>query len=270
MNIKNFAMASVLGLAAAVTVNAEAEGVSSANIVGYSTQSMLAETGYNFIIPTFVDVGADTATYDLQNLKLVNAPGDGMTDYIVGYDQDACLTMEDYYWTTVAGDFMQICQKDGWYNGMMGTELVESKTLSLGTGLYLYLGTAGASVQYAGQVFAEAFTTPALSAGYSMVGNATPVVQDLQNIKLVDAPGDGMTDYIVGYDANACLTEEDYYWTTVEGDFMQICQKDGWYNGMMGTELVEDYTLQPGQGFYLYLGTEGAKVKFPACITNAN
>ena len=231
---------------------------------------MLAETGYNFIIPTFIDVGAETATYSLQNLKLVNAPGDGMTDSIIGYDSDACLTMEDYYWTTVEGDLFGVCQKDGWYNGMMGTELVENKALPLGTGLYLYLGTAGASVQYAGQVYGDAFTTPALSMGYTMVGNATPVTHDLQDIKLVDAPGDGMTDSIIGYDADACLTEEDYYWTTVEGDLFGNCQKDGWYIGMMGTEPVEGYTLQPGQGFYLYLGTEGAKVKFPASITNAN
>ena len=99
-----------------------------------------------------------------------------------------------------------------------------------------------------------------------MVGNATPVALDLQQIKLIDAAGDGMTDDIVGYDSDACLTEEDYYWQTVDAAWVDI-QQDGWYNGMMSDELVTGYTLQPGQGFFLYLGTEGVKVQFPAPLT---
>ena len=46
--------------------------VESANIVGYLQTTLVNSTGYNFIIPTFVDVGAATATYDLNNIKIVD------------------------------------------------------------------------------------------------------------------------------------------------------------------------------------------------------
>ena len=66
--------------------------VSSANIVGYAQTTPMNASGYSFIIPTFKDVAAKTATYDLQNIKLIGGYGDGGTEMIYMYDEFASLT----------------------------------------------------------------------------------------------------------------------------------------------------------------------------------
>ena len=224
---------------------------------------MTAATGYNFIIPTFTDVGAGTATYNLDNIQIVNGDGSGLTEAIIGYNEYAVLTEEDYYWNTAA-DTVAGPAEDCWVNGMMGEEKVSSVTLPLGTGLYLYLGTEGASVRYAGQVYEDGVTTD-LALGYNMVGNATPVALDLNDITLTGADGSGLTEAIIGYNEYAVLTEEDYYWNT-SADTVAGPAEDCWVNGMMGEEKVTGVTIQPGQGFFLYIGTEGAKMVLPAAI----
>ena len=78
----------------------------SANVVGYMDTTPKNSSGYNFIIPTFVDVGANEATYDLNNIKIVGGDGSGMTEIIYGYDKDACLSGVDFYWNTAADTIM--------------------------------------------------------------------------------------------------------------------------------------------------------------------
>ena len=225
-------------------------------------------SGYSFIIPTFKDVGTGTATYDLQNIKLVGGYGDGGTDKIYVYDEFASLTGDYYCWGTIEdseGDMDYTA--DGWYKGIYGDELIKDITLPLGTGLYLNLsaGSAGATVQYAGEVYQAKVEQP-LAAGYNMIGNATPVPVDLQDIKLVGAYGDGGTDKIYVYDEFASLTGDYYCWGTIEdseGDMDYTV--DGWYFGIYGDELVEGVVLQPGQGLYLNIsmGSTGAKLILP-------
>jgi hypothetical protein len=135
----------------------------------------------------------------------------------------------------------------------------------LGTGLYLSLGTDGAKVQYAGQVYGSAVTVQNLVAGYNMVGNSTPVEIDLNDLKVVDGYGDGMTEIIIGYDAAACLSGIDYYWNT-EVDTIMGPAEDCWVTDVMGDTKVEGVKLQPGEGVYLNLGTDGAKLTIPSAL----
>ena len=226
-------------------------------------------SGYSFIIPTFKDVGAGTASYDLQNIKLVGGYGDGGTEMIYVYNENASLTGDVYCWGTVedsAGDMDYTV--DGWYNGQYGTELVTDVTLPLGTGLYLCLSdiSTGAKVQYSGEVYQDSLEQTLENAGYNMIGNSTPVAIDLQDIKLVGAYGDGGTEMIYVYNENASLTGDVYCWGTIEdsaGDMDYAV--DGWYNGQYGFDLVEGVTLQPGQGLYLCLSdiSAGAKLVLP-------
>ena len=222
-------------------------------------------SGYSFIIPTFKDVGTGTATYNLQDIKLVGGYGDGGTDMIVVYDEFAALSGDQYYWGTVedsAGDMDYAV--DGWYLNMYTWDLVENVKLPLGTGLYLNLsaGSAGATVQYAGEVY-QAQLEQQLEAGYNMIGNSTPVPVDLQDIKLVGAYGDGGTDMIVVYDEFAALTGDQYYWGTVEDSAGDMdYEVDGWYLNMYTWDFVEGVTLQPGQGLYLCLSAGSAGAKF--------
>ena len=252
----------MFGMVAAAAMVAGAD-VESSNIVGYLDQEMTYSMGYNFIIPTFTDVNSATATYNLDNVQVVNGDGSGMTEAIIGYTSDATLSGDEYYWNTAADTFAGP-EEDCWVNGVMGDQKVTSVTLPLGTGLYLYLGTEGASVRYAGQVCQDNVTTD-LTLGYNMVGNATPVALDLNAIKLTGADGSGMTEAIIGYTSDATLSGDEYYWNTAADTFAGP-EEDCWVNGVMGDEKVTGVTIQPGQGFFLYIGTEGAKMVLPAAI----
>ena len=236
----------------------------SANIVGYQSTTPVNSSGYNFIIPTFVDVGANEAVYDLNNIKIVDGYGDGMTEILIGYDDAACLSGIDYYWNSEADTIMGPAE-DCWVTEMMGETKAENVTIPLGTGLYLSLGTDGAKVQYAGQVYGSAVTVQNLVAGYNMVGNSTPVEIDLNDLKIVDGYGDGMTEIIIGYDAAACLSGIDYYWNS-EVDTIMGPAEDCWVTEMMGETKVEGVKLQPGEGIYLNLGTDGAKLTIPSAL----
>lgn len=257
--MKKLMFAATAAVCAAVTF-----GLESANIVGYQNTTPVNSSGYNFIIPTFVDVGANEAVYDLNNIKIVDGYGDGMTEMIIGYDDAACLSGVDYYWNSSVDTIMGPAE-DCWVTEMMGETKATDVTVSLGTGLYLMLGTDGAKVQYAGQVYGSAVTVQNLVAGYNMVGNSTPVEIDLNDLKIVDGYGDGMTEMIIGYDAAACLSGVDYYWNT-EVDTIMGPAEDCWVTEMMGDTKVEGVKLQPGEGVYLMLGTGGAKLTIPSAL----
>ena len=221
-------------------------------------------SGYNFIIPTFVDVGANEATYDLSNIKIVGGYGDGMTEIIIGYDDAACLSGVDYYWNSAADSLVGL-EEDCWVTDVMGDTKAENVKLPAGTGLYLSLGTAGATIQYAGQVSDSEIIVQNLVAGYNMVGNATPVEIDLNDIKIVGGYGDGMTEIIIGYDDAACLSGVDYYWNSAVDSLVGL-EEDCWVTDVMGDTKAENIKLQPGEGVYLNLGTAGAKLTIPSAL----
>ena len=253
-----------LMIAVAAAVCGSVFALESANVVGYMDTTPVNSSGYNFIIPTFVDVGANEATYDLNNIKIVGGDGSGMTEMIIGYDEDACLSGVDFYWNTAADTLMGPAE-DCWVTEMMGDTKATDVKLPAGSGLYLMLGTDGAKVQYAGQVSDSAIVIKDLVAGYNMVGNATPVEIDLNDMKIVDGDGSGMTEMIIGYDADACLSGVDYYWNSATDTLMGPAE-DCWVTEMMGDTKAENVKLQPGEGVYLMLGTEGAKLTIPSAL----
>jgi hypothetical protein len=155
--------------------------------------------------------------------------------------------------------------EDCWVTEMMGDTKAENVKLPAGTGLYLSLGTAGATIQYAGQVSDSAIIVQNLVPGYNMIGNATPAIIDLNDIKIIDGYGDGTTEIIVGYDADACLSGVDYFWNT-EADTIMGPAEDCWVTEMMGDTKAENVKLQPGEGIYLSLGTAGAKLSIPSAL----
>jgi hypothetical protein len=114
-------------------------------VVGYQETTPANSSGYNFIIPTFVDVGTGEATYDLNNIKIVGGDGSGMTEMIIGYDADACLSGVDYFWNSAADTIMGPAE-DCWVTEMMGDTKAEGVKLQPGEGVYLMLGTEGAKL----------------------------------------------------------------------------------------------------------------------------
>lgn len=231
----------------------------SANIVGYQEQTMKNATGYNFIVPTFKNVGGNgEKVIDLQSIKLVNAAGDGMTDWIEVWDDTGSMTDTAYFWVTKDGG----AEKDGWVTEMMGTDYAEDVTVSMGAGFYLNMNTEGATVQYSGEVVQSDLISDELPTGYNIIGNATPVPVDLQKITLLNAAGDGMTDWIEVWDETGSMTDTAYFWVTKDGG----AEKDGWVTEMMGTDYAEGITFAPGEGIFFNCNSSGVKVKIPAPI----
>ena len=245
-------------LCAAVGANA----LESANVVGYQNTEMVNAYGYNFIAPTFKDVTSNTATYDLQNIKLVGADvGDGASDYIEVWDETGNMTDDAYFYVTEAQGY----DHDGWVTEMLGDEYAENVTLTLGQGFYLYVGSgADVEVQYAGEVVKGNLTSEELPYGYNIVGNATPAPVNLQQIQLLGADvGDGASDYIEVWDETGNMTDTAYFYVTEAQGY----DHDGWVTEMLGDEYVTGVIYTPGQAFFLYVGSGAdVQVKLPAVL----
>ena len=218
--------------------------------------------GYNFIAPTFKDVTANTATYDLQNIKLVGANvGDGASDYIEIWNENGAMTDTAYFYVTEAQGY----DHDGWVTEMMGDTYVDNVTLPLGQGFYLYVGSGNdVQVQYNGEVTKGNLTSPELPFGYNIVGNATPVTVDLQQIQLLGANvGDGASDYIEVWNENGAMTDTAYFYVTSAQGY----DHNGWVTEMMGDTYATNVEYAPGQAFFLYVGSgDDVQVKLPAVL----
>ena len=223
---------------------------------------MVNAYGYNFIAPTFKDVAAGTATYDLQNIKLVGANvGDGASDFIEIWDDAGAMTDTQYFYVTEAQGY----DHDGWVTEMVGDTYVENVTLDLGKGFYLYIGSGDdVEVQYNGEVYKGNLTSPELPYGYNIVGNATPVPVGLQQIQLLGANvGDGASDFIEVWDDTGSMTDTQYFYVTEAQGY----DHDGWVTEMVGDTYATGVTYAPGEAFFLYVGSgDDVQVKLPAAL----
>jgi len=248
--------------AAAVAATFGAFAIESANVVGYQKTDMVNTWGYNFIAPTFKDVTSNTATYDLQSIKLVGAyVGDGASDYIEVWDETGNMTDVAYFYVTEAQGY----DHDGWVTEIMGDTYVENVSLSLGQGFYLYVGSGDdVQVQYAGEVVKGNLTSPELPFGYNIVGNASPAPVNLQQIQLLGSQvGDGASDYIEVWDETGNMTDATYFYVTEAQGY----DHDGWVTEIMGDTYVTGVIYAPGEAFFLYVGSaDDVQVKLPAVL----
>jgi hypothetical protein len=244
-----------------VALQASADIVSS-SVVGYQKTTPENSSGYSFITPTFQDVGAGTATYNLQNLKLLGADvGDGLSDYIEVWDDAGAMTDTAYYYVTEAQGY----DHDGWVTEMLGSTYVENVDLPLGSGFYLVINSGDdVQVQSAGQVYRGTLTTATLVGGYNTCGNSTPATINLQQIRLLGADvGDGLSDYIEVWDDAGAMTDTAYYYVTE----VQGYDHDGWVTEMLGSTYAEGVTYTAGQGFFLVVNSgDDVQLQLPAVL----
>ena len=76
-----------------------------ASDVGYQTKTVTE--GFSLTTPTFTDVGVDA--YDLQNMKLVDAAGDGTE--VIQVLNSAGVNNESWAWLNA-----NVGMEDGWYD----------------------------------------------------------------------------------------------------------------------------------------------------------
>ena len=196
--------------------------------------------GYSLFTPTFADVGVDGV--DLQNVKLVNATG-SEGEFIQTFTASGALNPA-YSYLTMDADSMD----DGWYDG--DWNLVEGETITAGKG-FLFWNTSGtASLKFSGEVVKGTQALP-VSVGYSIMGNASPVAVDIQDMKLLNATG-SEGEFIQTFTASGALNPA-YSYLTMDADGMD----DGWYDG--DWNMVEE-TVQPGAAFLMW-NTKAAELK---------
>ena len=188
--------------------------------------------GYSLFTPTFADVGVDGV--DLQNVKLKNAVG-SETEFIQTFTAAGALN-PSYSYLTVDADGMD----DGWYDG--DWNLVEGETITAGKGFLFWNNSGDASLEFSGEVVKGTQTIP-VSLGYSIMGNASPVAVDIQDMKLLNAIG-SETEFIQTFTASGALNPS-YSYLTLAADGMD----DGWYDG--DWNLVEE-NVPSGAAFLIW------------------
>ena len=106
--------------------------------MGYQATTPENSSGYSFITPTFKDVGAGTATYNLQNLKLLGEfVGDGVSDYIEVWTDAGAMSDTAYYYVTEENGY----DHDGWVTEMAGDVYAEGVTYAPGQGFFLVVNS---------------------------------------------------------------------------------------------------------------------------------
>ena len=190
--------------------------------------------------PTFVGIGTD---YNIQDIKLVGAMGFG-GESIQFIDADG-NTLESYTYF----DEM-IMGVTGWYDSSstLATRQIdpaESFLVSNDAGSY--------TIQVAGAVDYEG--VPALDglAGFTSVGNMTPIAKGIQKFALTGAMGmGGESLQFIDEDGNSL---ESYTWF----DEM-IMGVTGWYDS---SSLLADREIAAGEGFMIGNDAGGYTIAIP-------
>ena len=225
-----------------------ADGIQSANVVGYATKSMVV--GFNFLAPSFEPVDG-SANINIQDIKLDANTAESWSDNLQILD-DGGATIATY---TYASADESGSEKDGWLNG--DAEYVDDVTIPYGAGILIDSANESA-VTFAGQVAAEDSVITAV-AGFNFTGNNTPVAIDIQDIILGET-AESWSDNIQILDEGGATTATYTFATADESGY----EKDGWLNG--DAEYVEGITIEPGQGILIDIANEGTTITLPAAL----
>ena len=249
-----------------------AEGVESANIVGYQQTNI--PNGWSFKTVTFKNVSG--ATFDLTDIATFQGSGEpwGATgaSRCLGNITIQKITVDGsygtaykYYSTSTNGEL------DGWQIGSKTAKVAKGEvTFAAGEGMIIFCNkSTGAKFQFSGEVELSD-TTAVIPNGWAFSGNCTPVAVDLTEIGTLQ--GTGAAWGTTG--ASRCLgnitiqkitvdgsygTAYKYYSTSTNGEL------DGWQVGSKTAKVAKgDVVFEPGEGFIVYCNkTTGAQLVFP-------
>ena len=217
------------------------------SVVGY--QNVDVPTGYSMRTVTFKAIAGDYKISDIvvegaagaggENGQLVNADGTWGNAYYY-------LTEEEAFVTT------------GWYKDAIGAEPVTDEDVLTVGQAFFFASDSDCTLTYAGQVIAQ--PTVDVPAGYSMIGNPSPVAVKLSEITVEGAAGAGAEN---GQLVNADGTWGNaYYYLTEEEAFVTT----GWYKDAIGAEPVtDDDVLEPADSMF-FASESDLTLTFPAVL----
>ena len=222
--------------------------LASANVVGY--QELAVPSGSSMRTATFQALAGD---YKISDIKVSGAEGGG-SDYAQKINADGSWG-DTYYYLTEDGMGVD----NGWYKDGFGDEPVSDEdTLSIGQAFIVTAGT-DFKMTVAGQVISGQATVTA-PAGFSIIGNPTPVEAKLSTITVSGAEGGG-SDTAQKINADGSWGTM-YYYLTEDG----MGVDNGWYKDGFGDEPVTDEdALAPGESMIFTVVNE-LTLKFPATL----
>ena len=227
-----------------------AEDITSANIVGF--QDVAVPSGFCMRTSTFK---ALTGDYKISDIKVTNCPGGG-GDMVQLMNSDGTWGNAYYYLTMDGTGYVE----DGWYKDDGGAEAVtDEDVIKIGQS-FIVTSSSDFDFTFAGEVITgkPEVTIPA---GFSIVGNPTPVEVKISGIEVIDCLGGGGD---VGQKMNADGTWGDaYYYLTMDGTGYV---EDGWYKDDGGAEAVTDEDILAAGDAMIFTATGEFTIKFPAAL----
>jgi hypothetical protein len=221
--------------------------IESANVVGYTTQTLADDS--QAIAAGFIEVSGEGL-----NLTTIKPTADGTCagDIYIEMLDSAGFTTATYYWYQGSRG-----KEDGWYNDddeMIGED-VDDITFAPGTGLWL-TGIDGDTLTVSGQVFKDDLSLILLDDS-QMLGNPYPAEINLAaNIEVVAEDSCAGDIYIEMLDS-AGFTTATYYWYNDGGPGYPA----GWFDfaGLVSAGIA----LDPGESVFFYSEETGVTATVP-------
>ena len=217
-------------------------------MVGY--QEVATPAGYSMRAPTFKAISGN---FKISDIKVSGALGAG-GDTVQKIEADGSWGDLYYYMTLDGSGWLE----DGWYKEDQMTPVDDTDTIGVGEALFVSAGSA-MTFTYAGEVLSGKPVVP-VSAGYSMVGNPTPVQIKLSDIEVSGALGAG-GDTVQRIEADGSWGAL-YYYMTLEGSGWL---EDGWYKEDQMTPVDDTDTLTAGDGLFVSASGD-LSLTFPAAL----
>jgi len=234
-----FAACALAGL-----VNAQVESV---NIVGYQTLSL--PTGYKMTTSTFVPVGSAGT-----DLRLGDIVPNGSFDYFAGDNVQFFAINGD---GTVSSTVSYMANY-GWFDFNNPSVMVDDMTIPAGTGMFVYTSGTGVEFLVSGEVKVDSFALLP-SAGYTVVGNSTPVA-----ITLSDIVPNAQFDYFSG-DNIQFFNPDGSGTVSITASYMTGY---GWFDFNNPSVMLDDTVLNPGDSCFAYVSNAGVSFTFPGITIN--
>ena len=228
----------VAALAAGLAV--QADGLQSANTVGYSQPTF--RQGATLFTPTFEGVGTDSI--NIQDIKPVGEDVDG----------DGAINLQTLTASGTAGDVQLAWYDDGtdsgWYDASDDTPDI---LITKGTSFWISFPNATTKLNIAGEVQNAAVDLP-LVQGATAVGNPYPIAINIQTVIPVgdDVDGDGAIN-LQTLTASGTAGDVQLAWYDDGTD-------SGWYDASDDTPAT---MIQPGEGLWVSSPNATTSLRFP-------
>ena len=229
-----------------------ADGIQSANVVGYNTKSDTV-TGFNFYAPSFLSIG--TEGVNIQDIKLDFGESEATGGDSIQLLDDGGATIATYFY--FPADLSGL-ESDGWLNE--DGDALATTVLAPGQGVLVDIVEDGTAVINAGEV-ADVDSEVTAVSGFNFIGNSSPTAISIQDILLGfgESEATGGDNIQILDEGGATIATYFYFPAELSG-----LESDGWLNE--DGDALADVTLAPGQGFLVDIVDDGTTITLPAAL----